>query len=302
MTPPSPAPHPLPAAGRSELGEGPVWDPRRARLYWVDILNRNLHWLDESATERATLSLPGPVGFVTLTDDADTVVTGCGTRLLAAHLPSGQTESLAELAPADSGLRCNDGKCDPTGRLWAGTMPLHDAAPLGALHSLDFTRQLRCHLDGLGCANGLAWHVARREFYYIDSLTWRVDRHRWDPITGELSGAQPLATFAKSDGLPDGMCIDADGNLWIAFWDGACVRQIDGRTGALLRTLDFPVARVTCCAFGGANLDTLFVTTAAEGLDAATRAAQPLAGSVFSVKPGVRGLPSPPFRLARQPA
>jgi sugar lactone lactonase YvrE len=300
MTRISAAPQPVPATGRAELGESPVWDPRLARLYWVDIPAGHLHWLDDRATERGTLTLPGPVGFVGLTDDPATVVVGCATRLLAVQLPFGCSELLAELAPADSGLRCNDGKCDPTGCLWAGTMPSNDGQPPGALFSLDPARRLRRRLDDLGCSNGLAWHAEKREFYFIDSLTRRVDRRRWDPATGDISDAQPLVTFPPSDGLPDGMCIDVEGHLWVAFWGGGCVRRIDSRTGAVLARMDFPVSRVTCCSFGGANLDTLFVTTAAEGLDASARAAQPLAGRVFTIHPGVRGRP-PDYFSRSQP-
>lgn len=289
-------PTPLSAAGLAELGEGPVWDPRLSRLYWVDITGQRLHWLDTGAAERRSLALPGAVGFVSLTENPRSVVVGCATRLLAVDLPTGRTESLAELAPAGLGQRCNDGKCDPTGRLWAGTMPMTDVAPRGALFSMDSTLHVRQALDDLGCANGLAWHAERGEFYFIDSLAWRVDGYRWNPATGEISQRRTLAAFARSDGLPDGMCIDAEGQLWVAFWDGACVRRIDSRTGETLSKIDFPVARVTCCTFGGSDLDTLFVTTAAEGLDAAARAAQPLAGSVFSLQPGVRGRPQTYFR------
>jgi sugar lactone lactonase YvrE len=281
---------PLPVAGHTELGESPVWDDRLSRLYWVDILGGCLHWLDEGASSRTTLTLPGPVGFACLTDDPETVAVGCGTRLLSAHLPSGWTETLGEFASSDSGLRCNDGKCDPTGRLWAGTMPLNGGTPPGALHAVDRTMAVRRHLENLGCSNGLAWNPARGEFYFIDSLAHCIDCFRWDPETGNLSALRPLASFAISDGLPDGMCIDADGNLWVAFWDGGCLRQIDGRTGTTLARIDFPVSRVTSCAFGGAEFATLYVTTAATGLDHAQRNAQPLAGSVFQFQPGVRGL------------
>jgi len=290
---------PLLAAGHSKLGEGPVWDPRLARLYWVDITAGHLHWLDHGAAERGTLALPGPVGFVSLTDEPQIVVVGCGTRILAVQLPLGRTDVLAELASPDSVVRCNDGKCYPTGRLWAWTMPLAEKS-LGALFSLDAGLNLRRHSEDIGCANGLAWHAARREFYFIDSLTQRVDRHRWDPVTGEISDARPLAFFEKNHALPDGMCVDAEGHLWVAFWNGACIKRVDGSTGRILTKIDLPAALVTSCCFGGANLDTLFVTTAVEGLGEAECAAQPLAGRVFTVEPGVRGVPQSYFHLARQ--
>lgn len=287
---------PLRNAGRAELAEGPVWDARLHRLYWVDIVGEQFHWLDRGATERSSFSLPGPVGFICLTEDPDTLIAGCGARVLSVDLASHRIETLLELAPPDSGLRCNDGKCDPTGRLWVGTMPMHPAAPRGALYSIDHDLTVRRHLSDLGCANGLAWNVTWREFYFTDTLTRRIDRHRWDPRNGALANAQPLAHFAEGDGLPDGMCIDDSGHLWVGFWDGGCVRQIDGFTGKVRTIIDLPVARVTSCTFGGDDLGTLFITTAATGLDQADRASQPLAGGVFSVRTGARGLPADCFR------
>lgn len=287
---------PLLAAGHAELGESPLWDPRLQRLYWVDIVGERFHWLDEGASKRSSFTLPGPVGFICLTDDLGAVIAGCGTRVVLVHLASQRIETLSELAPTDCGLRCNDGKCDPTGRLWVGTMPMRDDAPRGELYSLNHDVTVRRHLSGLGCANGLAWNVTWREFYFIDTSTRRIDRHRWDPRDGTISHPQCLASFMNGDGLPDGMCIDDEGHLWAGFWDGGCVRQIDGLTGKVRTIVDLPVARVTSCAFGGRDLDTLFITTAAHGLEPADRASQPLAGCVFAVQPGPRGLPADYFR------
>jgi len=286
------------AAGMSQHGEGPVWDARLRRLYWVDIVHGQLHWLDENALQRRTLEVPPPLGFVAPTDDPAILVAGIGSSLALLHLETGRIETLAQLEPADAPLRCNDGKCDPTGRVWAGTMSTQpDAQPPGSLFSLDSSAPLQRVLRDVGCSNGLAWSVTRREFYFIDSLAHRIDRFRWDPDTGNIGDRSTLASFPDDHGLPDGMCIDTDGHLWIAFWDGGCVRRIHHETGATLATIHLPAKRVTSCTFGGTDLATLFITTSHEGLSSSDRAAQPLAGGVFSVTPGPRGLPADLFHL-----
>ncbi len=294
--PHEPEPLALPLSALSELGEGPVWDTRRERLYWVDIVRGNLHWLDRDAKKRNTLELPPPLGFVALTDDPGILVAGVGASLAYVEIASGRLDVFAPLEPAETPLRCNDGKCDPTGRLWAGTMPTGgDGKPLGTLFSLQPGGSPQRVLRDVGCSNGLAWNVARREFTFIDSLTRRIDRFRWDPFSGQIDERSVLASFGEDPSLPDGMCIDAEGHLWVAFWDGGCVRRIHGVTGTTLATISLPAQRVTSCTFGGPDLSTLYITTAHQGFSSAERAGQPLAGSLFSVQPGVRGLPADVF-------
>ena len=292
MTPATAALTPLTAAGACCLGEGPVWDARLSRLYWVDIVNGRLHWLDVDSdpNEQRTCQLPAPIGFVALTDDPQIVVVGLSATLAFLDLGSSRVEVFARLESSDAPLRCNDGKCDPAGRLWVGTI-FHGSGENspGSLYSVKRDGHVRRRLSGLGCSNGLAWNAPRNAFYFIDSLARRVDRHECDLGHDRLGNAFILVSFSQAAGLPDGMCIDAEGHLWVAFWDGGCVRRIHGKTGEILTILDLPVSRVTSCTFGGADLGTLFITTAFEGLTAEPRAAEPLAGSVFTTRPGVRG-------------
>ena len=189
--------------------------------------------------------------------------------------------------------RFNDGKCDPAGRFWAGTM--ETPTRKGALFRLDPDLLVHQILDGIACSNGLAWSLDRKTMYYIDTMTRRIDAFDYELMTGAISNRRAAVTVSEEHGLPDGMTMDVDGKLWVAHWDGWCVCRWDPTTGQLLQKIRFPVARPTSCAFGGAALDTLYVTSATTGLDTTALIKQPEAGGLFIFNPGVRGLPAISF-------
>ncbi|WED63654.1 SMP-30/gluconolactonase/LRE family protein [Synoicihabitans lomoniglobus] len=284
------------AAGLHELGEGPMWDDRRNAFRWVDITAGLIHALDEKSDCPRSIATGGTCGFVVPTDAPDTLVATHGADLVLVD------DATGAITPFQSGdatgkLRCNDGKCDPTGRLWWGTMPYEWGEFTGTLYSKVGALAPQSRIERLGCSNGLAWHVATGSFYFIDSLKRRLDRFDWDPTSGDIVFDRTILSLAEEQGLPDGMCIDAEGMLWVACWGGACVRRIDPSSGAELARVDLPATQVTSCAFGGPELDTLYITTAWSGMTDEERAAQPLAGGIFYAKPGVRGLPVDRFRL-----
>lgn len=284
-----PAPTHLPAAGISELGEGPVWNPATGCLYWTDITQGRIHVLESPEGERTTFDLGGTASFVVPTPDPNVMVASCGASVVFLDMTSGETRPICTLEPA-AGMRCNDAKCDPQGRLWVGTMPLKPGPMSGALYSLDRSGKPVTQLKGIGCSNGLAWNAASGTFFYIDTVKKRIERYRWDAATGDIEFERVLVEIPESDGLPDGMSIDNEGHLWVAFWGGSCVRRINGDTGDCIARIDLPVSLVTSCAFAGPDFDTLYITSANVGLDAETRAREPLAGGVFVTHPGVRGL------------
>lgn len=287
----------LSAAGISELGEGPVWDHRTGCFHWVDIAPGRVLTLAPGTTQPAMHELGATVGFAVPTTDPNHLLAGRATGVVDLDLLTGRITPLCELSD-DQTLRCNDGKCDPTGRLWAGVMPLDWGQMTGSFYSVTADGTVQKHLTEIGCSNGLAWDATKGVFYYIDSLKYRIDRHRWDPALGTIEFERTLVQFDPAGGLPDGMCIDAEGQLWVAFWNGGCVRRIDAKTGEWLVQLDLPARQITSCAFGGPDLDTLFITSAWTGLDDEQRATQPLAGAVFCARPGVKGLPVDCFALA----
>jgi sugar lactone lactonase YvrE len=267
---------------RLELGESPVWDDRAKALYAVDILRCAVMHLDPSTGAIQQIArLDDLVGTIVLRRDGGLVAaTGTSVVLLDAEL---RRTVVAEI-PGATGLRFNDGKCDQQGRLWVGTMRLDEAMEQGALYRYD-ERGLVTMLESVSISNGIDWTIDGTRMIYADTPTRRLDTFAFDAADGTLSDRR---TLVELPGLPDGLTIDAEDHIWVALWDGWAVHRYRP-DGTLDRIVELPVARPTSCAFGGVDLDELYITSARMGLTAAALEAQPHAGAVFVVKPGVRG-------------
>jgi sugar lactone lactonase YvrE len=201
-----------------------------------------------------------------------------------------QAQREVTVAPGQGpGTRFNDGGCDPAGRFWAGTLSYDGTAEAAALYRLDTDGTVREVLGGVTNSNGIAWSPDGAQLYYVDTGLGRVDRLELDSITGVVVARTTVIRVPSSDGVPDGLTVDAEGHLWLALWGGGCVRRYSPE-GELETVLRLPVELVTSVCFGGAELDELFITTARDGLSDSEIAAQPLAGSVFRWLPGVRGV------------
>jgi sugar lactone lactonase YvrE len=181
----------------------------------------------------------------------------------------------------------NDGSCDARGRLFAGTMAFDGATDRGALYRFA-AGHLDMVLSPVSVSNGLDWSPDNSTMYYVDSALQRIDRIDYDLDTGELGQRSPFVVVATEDGIPDGLCVDAAGYVWVAFVAGWCVRRFDP-TGQLDLVVRLPVANVTACAFGGPTLEDLYITTASDGLDGEERERQPLAGALFRLRAPVSG-------------
>jgi sugar lactone lactonase YvrE len=274
---------------RAALGEGPSWDAATRSLLWVDILAGRIHVFDHGSGRDRTLDVGRPVGAAIPAEDGRILACLQGEVALVDR-ETGVRELVAPLEPDVSANRANDAKCDTRGRLWLGTMAFDAAPNTGTLYRLDLDGPTPV-VERTACSNGIAWSPDDRTMYYIDSMAGGVDAFDYDVETGAPSNRRRLIDVPDEGGqLPDGMCVDADGYLWFCVWEGARVerRAPDGR---LDRVVELPVRRVTSCCFGGPELDCLFVTTArSDELE------EPGAGGVFSVAPGVRGLPTNQFR------
>ena len=280
----------------AELGEGPSWDPQTRRLIWVDINAEDVHRFDPTSGHDERFEIGQPVGAaVPASDGRMALAVSDGFSFL-----DPVTGDLERIAHAEAHLQdtmMNDGKCDPEGRFWAGTKDAVGSRPIGALYRLGPDRRPVEMLTGLTVSNGLGWNLDRTTMYFIDSPTRRVDMFDFDLETGEIANRRTLVEVPKYWGLPDGMTVDGEGFLWVAFWGGSAVRRFDPR-GAVVSTIAFPVSQVTSCAFGGEDLSDLYVTTARGGLSEAQLAEEPLAGALFRIRPGVRGLHPHPFAVS----
>jgi sugar lactone lactonase YvrE len=279
---------------RASLGEGACWDARTNVLWWVDIEAERLHRYDPRTGRAERWPTGQKVGFVQ-PRAAGGLVLGLQKGLAFFDPDAAALEVFAQPEPDRPGNRFNDGKCDPAGRLWAGTMDLDGSLGRGALYRVDPNRTIHRVIDGVTISNGLAWSRDASTLYYVDTATARVDALAFDLATGAVSDRRPAIAVDERLGSPDGMTIDAEGLLWVAHWDGGAVRRWDPRTGRQVDSIELPVDRVTSCAFGGAALDELYITTASVGLDPRQRERQPHAGSLFVCRPGVCGRPAVSF-------
>jgi sugar lactone lactonase YvrE len=265
-------------------GEGPVWQAGSPGLRWVDMLAGDVLELDP-ATGQVARHHVGTVAAA---------LRPCASGGVVLALERGfalATPDLATVRPlgevwSDPGIRMNDGGCDPDGRFYCGSMAYAETPGAGALYRLDPGGHTTVVLTGVTISNGLAWSPDGGTAYYVDSPTHRIDAFDYD---GDLTNRRPAVHIPDSDGVPDGLTVDAEGNLWVALWGGGAVRCYSP-AGQLLEHLSLPASQVTACAFGGPDLDELYITTSQQGVT------QPLAGALFRATPGVRGLPALGYR------
>ena len=280
------------------LAEGPCWWAEKQVLLWVDIEASRIGLFDPQTARNNFLHLPAHVGAVVPTSAGDLLL-ATATGFLRLD-PITEAVTLLSDPEADRpGNRFNDGKCDPWGRFWAGTMA-YDFEPLaGALWRVNVDFSCVRQRQGLTISNGLAWSQDRGTLYLIDSPTLNVLAF---PLTnsGEIAGEPSICVHIPEDwdAVPDGMCIDAEGMLWIALFGGGCVTRWDPVSGQRLERLALPCRQVTSCCFGGPHLDQLFITTARREMDAAAIKAEPLAGGLFQADVGVKGVPADCFQVA----
>jgi sugar lactone lactonase YvrE len=276
-----------------QLGEGPVWDDRERCLWWVDILGGAVHRTDPATGRDEIIPIGQFVGAVALRASGG-LIAALRDGFATIDTVSGAVEIVAPVESDDPTSRMNDGKVDPAGRFWAGTMGTDQRPAAGTLYRLDPNLQVTPMVPRVSISNGLDWSLDGRTMYYIDTPTLRVDQFAFDATSGDIADRAPAVAIREGAGLPDGMTVDAEGYLWVALWDGWCVERYapDGR---LDRRVDVPAAQTSSCAFGGPDLDLLFITTAQEGYPPGGLADQPLAGGLFVCRPGVRG--RAPFRF-----
>lgn len=279
---------------RADLGEGPLWDDRRSRLLFVDIQRQHVHEFDPVSGRGRVMSASVPVSALGLTEAGDWIAAG-GGMFLRIDPESGAETPVTQVEAPECRTRMNDGAVDPAGRFWAGSMSLDGVEGQGTLYRLDPDGTARAMLAPVTTSNGPAWSPDGRLMYYVDTRTRRVDVMDFDVVSGACTHRRPFVDLTAGPGRPDGVIVDRAGGVWVGLWLGFAVHRYtpDGR---LDMVAPIPAACATKCAFGGEDLGDLFVTTARGPIDAAARAAQPGAGGVFRLRPGVHGLPATRFR------
>lgn len=266
--------------------EGPVWWPGWGGLRWVDGDAGDLLTLRADGVTRQHID-DEYLAFARPRSGGGLVAVGARTLYLADDV-DGETRAVASLGD-DPRVRMNDGCCDPRGRLLTGSMA-YDAAPdAGSVLRVDADFAVTTVLPRATVSNGIGFSPDGHRAYYVDTMTHRIDV--FDVVEGELRGRRAFVTIPADQGLPDGLTVAVDGSVWVALWGGSAVHGYDA-SGALIATIGLPVPQVTACTFGEDDLGTLYITTSAQGLPADNGTE---AGSVFAVRPGVRGVPVTPF-------
>lgn len=282
------------------IGESPVWEEKHGSLLYVDITGEKVCRWNAATKQLKTVYVGAPIGSVVPRKSGGYVL-AIGTRFAFLDWEKEAVTDIVTIDQDKTNNRFNDGKVDPAGRFFAGTMarqirPAVVEKGQGSLYSLLADHSVVKHFDRVDISNGLDWSLDHKVMYYIDSLSYKVDALDYDLQSGKTSNRRLVYKLEQEEVIPDGMCIDTEGKLWVACYNGGRVLRIDPETGKRIQTVKMPVDKTTSCCFGGKDYSELYVTSAAEGMDEAWHQRQPDGGRIFKVTGlGVKGIPSNPY-------
>ncbi len=274
---------------RSELGEGAVWNYKTGELIWVNITEKILNFYNPKLKSNKEMLVGQMIGTVVPAESGN-VILALENGFYRLDPETGTKKFIADPEEDKPENRFNDGKCDPAGRFWAGTMHIDGKPGEGALYRLNPDSSVHKMIENVSVSNGIVWSADASKMYYIDTPTQKVVVWEYDNETGEISNPQTAVEVPAEMGAPDGMTIDSEGNLWIALWGGAAVGCWNPKTGELLRKINVPAKNVTSCAFGDDDLGTLYITTARLGTSSEDLEKYPHSGGLFRFRPGVKGV------------
>ena len=278
----------------ARLGEGPIWDHERKLLYWLDIVKKELHIYDPLILDEKIIVTDQMIGTV-VSRSSGGFVLAMEKGFYFLEESSRETKFIADPESDMPNNRFNDGKCDPAGRFWAGTLNMKGEKNKGSLYCLDTDLKVTKKIEGITTSNGIIWSNDSKAMYYIDTPTREVWAFDYDAVTGDICNRRVAVSIPEGEGSPDGMTIDEEGMIWVAHWGGHRVSRWDPDKGIKLEEIRVGAPKVTACAFGGPHLDILFITTASEGMTEKELSEFPFSGSLFSIKPGVRGVEAQKF-------
>jgi sugar lactone lactonase YvrE len=268
-----------------------MWHHERKSCFWVDIENHLLfeyNWLNKSTNtwtfeRKITLAVKGK---------DDELILGFQGGIGRFNMASEKLEWLLDLDKEREDIRCNDGTCDRSGRLWIGTLQMEFKKGAGALYLVEKDLNVQKKISDVTISNGIAWSRDNSKMYFIDTPTQKVESYHYEEESGNIIYEKTAINIPKELGSPDGMTIDEEGMLWIGHYGGFGVYRWNPSTGELLEKISLPVPNVTSCSFAGEALDHLFITTARENLSAEELEKYPESGSVFCTRMPVKGVPS----------
>ena len=266
------------------LGEGPLWDDHRQRLFFVDINARQLHYYDEQQQQHGYYQfhrMPSALGVL---HDRSLLV--ALEDCLARFVPeTNELTTMWEMDIDTEQVRTNDAKVGPDGCYYLGTMDRKKKHPVAALYRIAPDGKFTCLLSHRTISNGITWSSDHRTMYYIDSPTRTVQAYDFDTTSGTIAHSRTLVEVSDREGIPDGMTIDTENHLWVAHNGAGYVARYHGHTGVLLAKVNVPAPHVSDCTFGGADYQTLYITTARDGLSDEQLRQYPQSGSLFAVRP-----------------
>ncbi|MEX0772600.1 MAG: SMP-30/gluconolactonase/LRE family protein [Balneolales bacterium] len=272
------------------LGEGPVWDERAEKLYWVDILSHKLFIYDPVKHTNDEYDTVDHIGAFSLREQGGLVM---ATKTGFAFFDP-ETRKRTHITDPESDIpdnRFNDGKSDSRGRFWAGTMSYEVKKKAGSLYCLNPDLSVDVKLQGVTISNGLVWNKQLDKFYFIDTPTRKIFSFDYEDKTGGISNRQVIKELKEGEGYPDGMTIDTEDHLWVALYGGSKILRIDPITGRTVFEIHLPVPQVTSCTFGGSQLNELYITTCRENMSEQEIRKAPLSGSLFRAKVPFQGMP-----------
>ena len=271
---------------RGDLGEGLLWDERNETIMWVDAFKKIVNVWNPATKEIKSKEFDSLVTSIAKRESGGYVV-AAGLKLIKLNEALELTSESPLEMPFDN-VRTNDGNVDINGNYWVGAFA-NDAKPhQGNLRRISPDLSSKVFLKDITIANGMDWSPDKKIFYYIDTPTKKVSRFKFNIETSEIEDELEAIDVSQYSGAPDGMCVDALGNLWVAFWGGGCVRSFSP-SGELLAQVDVAATLVTNCAFGGPDLSTLFITCAVASYENFVKGEEPLAGSLFKANVGAQG-------------
>ena len=279
---------------KASIGENPVWSREEKVLYWLDTTRCAIHRFDPQSGVNRTWTLPDLVCSFALREGGG-LIAALGAGIYIVDLDTMSIETIAEEVTDKTQTRLNDGRCDRAGRFWVGAMDLEKHRKIASLYRVDLDHSIHKVIDELIVSNGLAWSPDNCTMFHSDSrqnIIWAYD---YDLETGVPGNRRLFAATNPEEGLPDGAAVDEEGCYWsAAVRGGRVIRYTPG--GSIDRVIELPVSLPSMCAFGGENLDMLYVTSAREFLSEHELLKEPLAGGIFAVDVGVKGLPEPCFK------